>query len=238
MSDEGPCERCRSWTYSRICGSCLSAENAKLRAEVKEWTNAAHVRTVDLIAKQMELDAALLQVSAWQEYAAFLGVEVGNLALFAATHGWQCPETTVARGRELRAKLGVDDNWQLIEKPKCEGKHEAGMKDGKWWCHACDSPIRFDGETHKEAPLVCIRCGVELSKKLGWLHSKDCTEKRKDVCLQIRSDGLHCWMGLVDGTCPVHGVAEKRVEEPPKECLVPCPNCGFFHGPDCVRPIR
>ena len=69
---------------------------------------------------------------------------------------------------------------RVEEKPKCEGKHEAGMKDGKWWCHACDSPIRFGEGNHKETALICKWCGVELSKILGWLHSKDCTEKRKE----------------------------------------------------------
>lgn len=33
---------------------------------------------------------------------------------------------------------------QFAEKRKCEGKHEAGMKDGKWWCYKCDSPIKLD----------------------------------------------------------------------------------------------
>lgn len=63
-----------------------------------------------------DLDAAKRLISAWQEYAAFLGVEVGNLALFASTHGWKCPPETAAKGSELRRKLGVNDDWTLVEK--------------------------------------------------------------------------------------------------------------------------
>ena len=65
-----------------------------------------------------ERNSLKLQIRAWQEYAAFLGVEVGNLSLFAAVHGWKCPPETVAKGSELRRKLGVNDDWTLIEKRK------------------------------------------------------------------------------------------------------------------------
>lgn len=74
----------------------------------------------DLATKEsqqaLDLKESNRLVGLWREYATFLGVEVGNLELFADTHGWNCSEATIAKGRELRAKLGVDDNWQLIEK--------------------------------------------------------------------------------------------------------------------------
>lgn len=77
--------------------------------------------------RKLKADRAMLnlQISAWQEYAAFLGVEVGNLSLFAAVHGWKCPPETVAKGSELRRKLGVNDDWTLIEKRICKACGES-----------------------------------------------------------------------------------------------------------------
>jgi Zn finger protein HypA/HybF involved in hydrogenase expression len=50
--------------------------------------------------------------------------------------------------REEAAWSGICANCQdkghRPEKRICEpGQHEAGMKDGKWWCHKCDSPIKL-----------------------------------------------------------------------------------------------
>lgn len=92
------------------------------------WMEMTQV-SIDL---RTDLDNANRLIGLWQEYAAFLGENVGNLALFAATHGWKCPSEVAAKGSELRAKLGVDDNWQLIEKrvvsgPKCA---ECGQSSG------------------------------------------------------------------------------------------------------------
>lgn len=89
-------------------------ERLELQLDEEKRVAASRKTMADNWAKQCE--AAELQVRLWHEYAAFLGENLGTLVLFASAHGWECPEAVVAKGRALRAKLGVDDGWQLIEK--------------------------------------------------------------------------------------------------------------------------
>jgi hypothetical protein len=45
-----------------------------------------------------------------------------------------------------------------------------------------------------------------------------------------------CFCGP-EGMCDYHAVT--AVDRPvQKERLIPCPRCGFFHGPDCANPAR
>lgn len=67
---------------------------------------------------------------------------------------------------------------------------------------------------------------------------KTLTEKQ-DVPVPIRPgcicgpEGMCDYHRMTDTTIPI-----KQVEDSQKERLVPCPRCGFFHGPDCANPAR